>query len=65
MKRSRIILLAVLFAFNASAAILWLLTFGRRYFFHLAGVYFTPGILAVAVMVVVDILLFFLLYRKS
>ena len=65
MKRSRKIWLAVLYAFNAAVAFLWLLAYGRHYSFQLAGVQVTPGVLALAVMLLVDILLFLLLSRKS
>jgi hypothetical protein len=65
MSRSRKIWLVVLYAVNAFVAFLWLFLYGSRYSFRLAEVYFTPGILAVAVMLLVDVLLFFLLSRKS
>ena len=65
MRRSRKIWLAVLYAGNAAVAFLWLLAYGSRYSFHLAGIYVTPGILTIAVMLIVDILLFLLLSRKS
>jgi hypothetical protein len=55
----------VLYAVNAAVAFLWLFAYGSRYSFQLAGVQVTPGILAIAVMVFVDILLFVLLSRKS
>ena len=64
MTRSRKIWLIVLYAVNAAVAFLWLLAYGRRYSFQLAGVQVTPGILAIAVMLLVDTLLFFLLSRK-
>jgi len=64
MKRSNKIRLIALYAINAIVAFLWLLLYGRRYSFHLAGAYFGPGILAVAVMLLVDILIFVLLSRK-
>jgi len=65
MRRSRKIWLAVLYTGNAAVAFLWMLAYGRRYSFQLAGIYVTPGILAIAVMLLVDILLFLLLSRKS
>jgi len=64
MRRSRKIWLVMLFAVNAAVAFLWLFAYGRRYSFQLAGVQVTPGILAIAVMLLVDILLFVLLSRK-
>jgi len=65
MRRSKKIWLIVLYAVNAAVAFLWLFAYGRRYSIQLAGVQVTPGILAIAVMVFVDILLFLLLSRKS
>jgi len=65
MGRSRKIWLLVLYAANAAVAFLWLFAYGSRYSFQLAGVQVTPGILAIAVMVFVDVLLFLLLSRKS
>jgi len=65
MSPSRKIWLLVLFAVNAAVAFLWLFAYGRRYSFQLAGVQVTPGVLAIAVMLFVDILLFLLLSRKS
>ena len=65
MGRSRRIWLVALYAVNAAGAFFWLFAYGRRYSFHLAGVYVTPGILAVAVMLLIDILLFLLLSGKS
>jgi len=65
MKRSRKIWLVVLYAVNAAVAFLWLFAYGTRYSFQLAGVQVTPGVLALAVMLLVDILLFLLLSRKS
>lgn len=65
MKRSRKIWLVALYAVNAAIAFLWLFAYGGRYSFRLAGVYFTPGVLAITVMVLVDVLLFFLLSRRS
>jgi len=50
MRQSRKMWLAVLYAGNAVGAFLWLFAFGSRYSFHLAGLYVTPGILAIAVM---------------
>jgi len=64
MKRSRKIWLVVLYAVNAVVTFLWLFASGRRYSFQVAGVQVTPGILAIAVMVFVDVLLFLLLSRK-
>jgi hypothetical protein len=64
MTPSRKIWLAVLYTVNASVAFLWLFSYGRRYSFQLAGVQVTPGILAIAVMLLVDILLFVLFTRK-
>ena len=65
MRWSRKIWLSVIYAGNAVVAYLWLLAYGSRYSFHLAGIYVTPGILAIALMLLVDILLFLLLSRKS
>ena len=64
MRRSRKIWLAVLCAGNAVVAFLWLFVYGSRYSFHLAGLYVTPGILAIGVMLLVDILFFLLLSGK-
>ena len=63
-RRSRKIWLVVLYAVNAVVAFLWLFAYGRRYSFQLAGVQVTPGILAIAVMLLVDVLLFLLFSRK-
>jgi hypothetical protein len=63
MSRSKKILLAVVYAVNV--AIVWLLLFGRNYSFHLAGVYLTPGIYVLIVMLIVDSLITFALSRKA
>jgi hypothetical protein len=55
----------VLLAVNAGVAFLWVFAFGRRYSVRFAGTYFGPGILAGAVMLIFDILLFSLVSRKS
>ncbi len=47
------------------AVVVWLILYGRGYAFHLAGVYFTPGILVLAGMLIVEVLTFFLLQGKS
>jgi len=64
MKRSSKIWLSVLYAVNAAVAFVWLFAYGHRYSFQLAGVQVTPGILAIAVMLLVDVLLFLLFSRK-
>jgi hypothetical protein len=65
MNRSRKISLAVLSGINLVAAFgVWLFLYGRGYAFHLAGVYFTPGILVATGMLLVEVLIFFLLSRK-
>jgi hypothetical protein len=65
MGRSRKIWLIVLYAVNATVAFLWLFAYGRRYSIQMAGLQVTPGVLAIAVMLLADILLFLLLSRKS
>jgi len=65
MGRSRKIWLIVLYAVNATAAFLWLFAYGRRYSIQMAGLQVTPGVLAITVMLLVDILLFLLLSGKS
>jgi len=65
MDRSRKILLAVIYAVNCAIGIVLLLLFARGHSFHLAGVYFTPGIPILVGMVAVDGLIFFLLSAKS
>jgi hypothetical protein len=39
----------------------WWILYGRGAVFHLAGMYVTPGIFALACMVLVDVLIFLLL----
>ena len=65
MSRSTRILLAVVYAVNVAIALVWLLLFGRGYSFHLAGVYFTPGIPVLIGMLIADGLIFFVLSGKS
>jgi hypothetical protein len=55
--------LLVIYAVNALVAFLWLLLYGWRHSFHLAGVYFGPGILALAGMLLADILILILLRK--
>jgi hypothetical protein len=61
MNRSK--LRAVLYAATLLAAIiLWLILYGRGVVFRFAGVYVTPGIFSAAVMVLVDFLIFLVLW---
>jgi len=61
MNRSK--LLAALYAASLLAAIvLWLILYGRGVVFHFAGVYITPGIFSAAAMVLVDVLIFLMLW---
>lgn len=65
MNRSRKINLAVLSGINLVVAVgVWLALYGRGYVFHLAGVYFTPGILVATGMLLVEVPIFFRLSRK-
>jgi hypothetical protein len=65
MNRSRTFWLLLVVAVNAVVAFLWLLLYGWRYSFHLAGLYFGPGMLAVAGMLLGDLMAWFLVSRKS
>ncbi len=66
MNRSRIFYwLVLIVAVNAVVAFLWLFLYGRGYSFRLSGVYFTSGMLAVAGMLVGDVVAWFLVSRKS
>jgi hypothetical protein len=61
MNRSK--LRAVLYAATLLAAIVvWLILYGRGVVFRFAGVYVTPGIFSAAVMVLVDFLIFLVLW---
>jgi hypothetical protein len=60
MNPSRKISLAVFSGTNLIVAVgAWLFLYGRGYVFHLAGVYFTPGILVATGMLLVEALIFF------
>lgn len=65
MNPSAKIWLLVIYVVNALVAFLWLFLYGWRHSFHLAGVYFGPGIVALAGMLLADILIFVLLRKKS
>jgi hypothetical protein len=61
MNRSK--LRAALYAATLLAAIVvWLILYGRGVVFRFAGVYVTPGIFSAAVMVLVDFLIFLVLW---
>ena len=66
MNRSRTITLAALYVVSIPVAVVvWLILYARGYAFHLGRVHFTPGVLALSGMSIVDVLVFFLLSRKS
>ena len=56
---------AVVCVVNVTIAVAWLLLFGRGYSIHLAGVYFTLGILVLIGMLILDGLVFVALSKKS
>ena len=65
MKRSKkIVFLGLCFVNSLVAIVIWLMLYARGYAFHLAGVYFTPGIFVFSGMLLIDILLFFVFSRK-
>lgn len=63
MNRPRKIWLAVLYAASLLAAIVvWFILYGRGVVFHFGGMYVTPGIFAFAAMILVDVLIFLMLW---
>jgi hypothetical protein len=57
--------LVLVLSVNGLIAFLWLFLYGRSSSFHVAGVPFTSGIVAVAGMLLGDGLVLFLFSRKS
>jgi hypothetical protein len=64
MNPSAKIWLLAIYAVNALVAFLWLFLYGWRYSFHLARVHFGPGVVALAGMLLADMLTLILL-RKN
>jgi hypothetical protein len=63
MNRPKKVWLAVLYAASLLAAIVvWVILYGRGVEFRFAGVYITPGIFTFAAMVLVDVLIFLMLW---
>jgi len=65
MNRSRQSWLVLGLSVNVFVAFFWLFVYGRSSSFQFAGVHFTSGIVALAGMLLGDVLILFLFSRKS